>query len=444
MPPDPMIPSSNDQPQTGSVPPPLPNIPPPVIAISPPPPPELNCKPSPLRQLLAILLSACLGLFLADAIISLVDDTAALWSGVHILLGLRMVVSLLALLMALVVYVLMALTPAIPKRLFVPLALFYLATQLAGIPLFIFYFSHLQQIVWCMSLAQVLLGLWILQQAQGRLKFGWLLVPLDRLGLRRFSWWNLIGFVLANVFGLLPAVMIFLFVCMAGTVNHFSDGFMTVRPGGFTVQVRKYVRADGKTIQLFPMSHVAESDFYRDISQTFPTNSIILMEGVSDEKHLLKHKPNYQRMASALGLAEQHEKFNPTRGEMVMADIDVAQFTTNTLDLLNLIIRLHTAGVDAGTMQQLMQCSMAPDVQEQLLDDLLWKRNRHLLEQIQNHLPETEHLIVPWGVAHMPGIATEIQKAGFHLEETKEYDVIRFHFVGGKSAGAGSKDEKPK
>ena len=407
-------------------------------------PPPANRQPSAMRQLLAILLSLCLGLFLADAVISVVDDSLGMFLGVHFLSGIRMVVAFFAPLLAMVVYVLMAFTPAIPKRLFIPIAVYYVATQLVTYPILFLCPGHLQQIVWGLSLAQVLLGLWILRQAQGRLKFGWLLVPLDRLGGRWFSWRNLIGFSLANIFGLLPAVIIYLFLCTAGLVNHFSDGFMTLRPGGFTVQVRKYVRADGKTIQLFPMAHVAEGDFYRDISQTFPTNSIILMEGVTDEKHLLKHKINYQRMANALGLAEQHEKFDPTRGEIVMADIDVAQFTTNTLNLLNLIIRLHIAGVDAGTMQQLMQCSMAPEFLEQLMDDLLWKRNRHLWEQIQGHLPETEHLIVPWGVAHMPGMAREIQQAGFHLEETKEYEVIRFHFVGGKSASAGSKDEKPK
>jgi hypothetical protein len=79
---------------------------------------------------------------------------------------------------------------------------------------------------------------------------------------------------------------------------------------------------------------------------------------------------------------------------------------------------------------------MAPDFQERLLDDLLRKRNQHLLEQIQNHLPETEHLIVPWGVAHMPGIAREIQKAGFQLEETREYKVISFHFMRSQSKAA--------
>ena len=392
---DPKTPSSNDNPQIASVPPPLPATQPPVIGAPPPLPPELNRKPSPMRQFLAILLSLCLGLFLADAAISLVDDSVALCWGIHIFLVIRLIVGLLAVLVALVVYVLMALTPAIPKWLFVPLALFYLAAQLVGVPMFLLCSGQMQLIAWIFSVVQVGIGFWILNRAQHGLKFGWPLVPLGRLGSQQFSWRNLIGFSLANIFGLLPAVLIYLFFCTAGLIDHFTDGFMTLHPGGFTVQVKKYVRDDGKTIQLFPMSHVAEADFYRDISQTFPTNSLILMEGVTDEKHLLKHKINYKRMANALGLAEQHEKFEPTRGEIVPADIDVDQFTTNTLDLLNLVILIHTGGMDAGTIQKLMQYSTAPNFQEQLLNDLLRKRNQHLLEQIQSHLPETEHIIVP-------------------------------------------------
>ena len=142
-------------------------------------------------------------------------------------------------------------------------------------------------------------------------------------------------------------------------------------------------------------------------------------------------------MAHTLGLAEQHEKFEPTRGEMVMADIDVAQFTTNTLDLLNLVILIHSGNLDVGTLQKLMKFSVAPTFLNELFDDLLRKRNRHLLEQIQNHLPETEHLIVPWGVAHMPGIAKEIQKSGFRLAETREYVVIRFPSGAARGVGDG-------
>ena len=120
------------------------------------------------------------------------------------------------------------------------------------------------------------------------------------------------------------------------------------------MQTRKYVRDDGKTIHLFPMAHVAEADFYQKISQTFPTNSLILMEGVTDEKNLLTNKISYDRMAKTLGLAEQHEKFAPTRGEMVDADVDVSQFSTNTLTLLNLVMLVHAQGLNPANNSSAM------------------------------------------------------------------------------------------
>ena len=60
------------------------------------------------------------------------------------------------------------------------------------------------------------------------------------------------------------------------------------------------------------------------------------------------------------------------------------------------------------------------------MDDLLKKRNQHLLETVRARLPESGLIIVPWGVAHMPGIAEGIQASGFRLADTREYTVIRF------------------
>jgi hypothetical protein len=194
--------------------------------------------------------------------------------------------------------------------------------------------------------------------------------------------------------------------------------------------VRKYTRNDGKTIELFPMSHVADAGFYQKVSQTFPTNSIILMEGVTDNENLLTNKLSYKRMAKTLGLAEQKKEFQPTNGEMVRADVDVDEFSTNTIDFLNLVTLIHSKGVNSETMLKLAQSSPSPEFMEQLFDDLLTKRNQHLLEEIHSHLAQSDNLMVPWGVAHMPGIAKEIQKSGFHLEDTQEYEVIRFHGIG--------------
>jgi hypothetical protein len=246
-----------------------------------------------------------------------------------------------------------------------------------------------------------------------------------RLQGRRFSWRNLLVFLLANVFVLIPGVVVYLVYCTVLATDHFSEGFVALRSDGLAVQARRYVRNDGKTIQLFPMSHVGEAAFYQKLSASFPTNSTILMEGVTDDRNLLTNKITYQRMAASLGVAEQQKEFRP-RGQLVRADVDVEQFSTSTIDFLNSVMLVHAKGLNAQTMLALIQYSPPPHFEEHLLEDLLRKRNRRLLEEIKARLPQSEHLTVPWGAAHMPEIAREIQKSGFRLVETREYVTIRF------------------
>lgn len=411
-----MIPASGESLHSGNAPP----------ASS----PTSNRKSGSARSLFANLLSLCLALFLLDAAVSLLDDSSFLIVGFHLFSGLRGLTSFLAMLMAACVYVLIGLTPIVPKRLFLPIPAFTLVAILGVFPVAIYCFSRFQLVSWGISVCQVIIGLWILYRSQGAFKFRWPLVPIDQLGARNFSWLNLSVFVLVNVLVLPPAVAAYLVFCGVLAVNHFTGGFLAVHPGGLTVQVRDYARSDGKTIELVPMAHVADASFYRKISQSFPTNSVILMEGVTDRKHLLTNQIRYARMAHTLHLSQQETKFEPTHGEMVMADVDVDQFSANTINFLNLVMLLHSRGVNPATVQGALEYSPPSGFFNQLTQDLLRNRNRHLLEEIQSWLPRSDDLVVPWGVAHMPQISEEIQKSGFHLVKTREYMLVRFHFFG--------------
>ena len=424
IPQDPARPSSNDNLQPSNAPP--------VLR------PAANSNSGSTAPLLANLLSACLALFLMDAVVSVADDSLILCCGLHPLSALRGLVGFAALLMAVGIYCLVGLTPMVPKRLFLPIPVFLMFGMLAMFPFAIYCFDRLQQVDLGLSVCQVFIGLAILYSAQGGLGWRWPLVPVARLGIRRFSWLNLSVLVLANVVILLPALMAYVFLSAALAVGHFSDGFMVLRPSGFSVQVRKYVRNDHKTIELFPMSHIADAGFYRKISQTFPTNSIILMEGVTDDKNLLTNKISYRRMAKSLGLTEQRKEFVPSRGEPVPADVDVDEFSPDTIEFLNLIMLVHNKGLTAGNLQKLMHYSPPTRLEEELINDLLRKRNQHVVGEIQSQLSQTDNIMVPWGAAHMPGIAREIQKAGFRLDETREYLLIQFRWKGTARNGAGS------
>lgn len=384
-------------------------------------------KPWGGRQPIALLLNICLGLFLADALFSLLDDTLVLFANVHVLSGLRGILGTFALLFAFLVYVLMGLTPSIPKRIFLPVTLFNPAALLLAIPAWIYFYSQAQWVAWLISLIQVVFGFVVVRFVQGGFEWRW---PLVREGLvkgPRFSWVNLVGFWSWTFLLLVPATVVYLLVCSSLAIGHFSDGFVALRPVGFTVQVRKYVRNDGKSILLVPMSHIGEPEFYRSLSQSFPTNSTILMEGVTDDKNLLTNRITYKRMANSLGLAQQQREFKPSPIQIVPADIDVDEFSPATISFLNLVMLIHAQGLNLENLLKLMQSSGPPGFEEQLFNDILHKRNRHLLREIHDQFLQSDMLVVPWGAAHMPEIAREIQKSGFHLDSAREYVAIRFH-----------------
>ncbi len=436
MPADPEIPPLKESPGPGgaalSTPAAEPtSFPPPLPGTLPPPLPRNANHQSGLGHLFAMVLSLFVGLFLIDAVISLADDCLILFFGVHILAAIRGLLAPFVLLLALVIYLLMGVTPMIPKRFFLPLTLFNPLVVLATLPLLIYFFSRIQQLASAISFYQVVLGLLILYKIQGGLKFRWPIVAESQLHTRRFSWRNLSLFVLVNVFVLLPLTAVYLVFCARLAVDHFSDGFMALRRDGLVVQSRKYARSDGKTIHLYPMAHIGESSFYRKLSDSFPTNAIILMEGVSDHRSLLTNRITYERIAASIGVAEQQKEFIP-RGEMVRADVDVEVFEPETIDFLNLVMLIHSKGLNARTYPFLMQYSESSHFQKQLFDDLLGKRNRHLLQEIQARLARSDHIIVPWGAAHMPEIGREIQKSGFRVVETEDHVAIRFRRRGNK------------
>ncbi|MSU62534.1 MAG: hypothetical protein EXS31_09070 [Pedosphaera sp.] len=382
-----------------------------------------------MKKLLTTLLNICLALLLVDAGVSLLDDSLILFAGLYILAPIRGMLAFFALFTGLFLYVLTGVTPMIPKRYFLPLALFGPAAMLAAIPFSIFHYDQLQKIAWALSWCEVLLSLCILVWLRGTLSIRWPLVREDQLGDRAFGWLNSAGFVAVNLFILLPGVLCYLAFCGSLAVEHFSGGFLSLRTDSLVMRAVKYVRDDGKTIQLIPMMHIGEPDFYKQITSSFPTNSVILMEGVTDRKNLLQEKLSYGRVAKSLGLTEQKEEFTPARGRPRMADVDIEQFSARSIEILKLMTRIHAEGLSLDVILKLMEKSKDPELTREIWEDLLDKRNAHLLKEIEEELRKSDIIVVPWGAAHMRGIGEGIQTSGFRPSDTQEYKILRFQTV---------------
>ena len=388
------------------------------------PPPLPDGAQNAARPVLTAILSLALVIFLGSGLVSFFSDTLLLVINRQDLAVMAALGSLIMILTGFGLYCLMALMPGVPKRYFLPISLFLPVMTIAILPLLVYFKEHVLLIVWGLSLAQVLLGLLIVHRLQGGFRFCWPLFPERRLVERKFSWGNLVGVVMMGVFLLVPALLFYLAFSAKLAVEHFTDGFVAVHPSGISMQVRHYTRDDGRKIMLVPMSHVGESEFYEDLAASFPANSVILMEGVTDTSKLANTHSDYSKMAKAVGGVEQTKVFRP-KGEIVAADMDMSEFSPATLDLIKTAMLLHAKGVTPETLPILMKPT-PPGLEKQLMNDILTRRNHHLLGVIQQRLPTAEVIVVPWGAAHMPEIHREIQKLGFHVVDTKEYVAIRF------------------
>jgi hypothetical protein len=390
--------------------------------IAPPPLPTDAARPA--VSGLATCLGVILALFLANAAVSFLDDSLLLFAGRQDLTVVRALFLLLMLPLGLIAYLMMALAPGVPKRVFLPVALFIPVSYVGVLPLFVYFHQHAAWIGWGVSTAQVLLGWWLVRWLNGKRGFRWPLVPDSRLRDRRFSWLNFTGMLLAALLVVLPALLFHTALSAKLAVGHFTAGFVDLRTSGVVMNVREYTRDDGRKITLVPMSHVGETDFYQNLSESFPADSVVLMEGVSDNRKVVQASSNYSKMAESIGVAEQQQVFRP-KGKLVAADLDMSDFSPETLVMLKTAMLVHSKGVTAETMPILMKPT-PPGLEKILMEDILTKRNRHLLKVLHEHLPESNHIVIPWGAAHMPEISREIEKSGFKVTATRDYTAIRF------------------
>jgi hypothetical protein len=386
-----------------------------------PSPPPLPTHPA--VGAVQLFLSLALSLFVVDALLCLLDASMQLFFQSTALTFLRDLVALSAFLTGLLVYVLIGLTPLVPKRYFLPLTLFPLVAGMAQLPLLAFYFHQTQKIVWATSLCHVLLTLGVVFLLQRRSNPRWPLVPRSAMGGRIFSAGHLGLFIFLNLFVLLPTIVGISATSASRAIHHLSDGFISLRPSGLIMQARTYRRdSDGATVHLIPMSHVAQSSFYTKLVESFPADSVILAEGVSDKNSHFKTKIGYGKTAASLGLAEQQTVFKP-QVTSIPADVDLSDLSPITLDFVKNAMALHNQGINAQSLPALME-NPPPHLLQSLLDDLLHHRNRHLLHVLETQLAQSKTIIIPWGAAHMPGIAEGVLKMGFYQIDSREHVAI--------------------
>jgi len=363
-------------------------------------------------------------LFLVDGLLSLVNSVGGRLGGIQPLSVVQAFAAFVVLLTSFVLYFLMGCMRGFPKRVVLPLIVFTVwASFFAALPLP--FFLGMENTMVGLSLLQTGLGIGALillrvsvdnrQWLHGNTLF-------DQLA---FRWKRLVGFLALNIFLIGPLLGLYLVGSLSIAVSHCSNGFIQIGFQGVSVESRTYNHM-GRSVLLLPTAHIAQKGFYDQLIDSLPaTNSVIIPEGTTDRNKLLSGGLGYEKLAKSMGLeAQDNKRILATRNEK-RCDVDISEFSEETIDLLQACSELFRGWPDGDRVVLLQKYLFMPDPDMNVLrEDLLTKRNRRVTDCIAECVQTFDHIVVPWGAMHMPGIERTILEQGATVESRKRILVL--------------------
>lgn len=223
-------------------------------------------------------------------------------------------------------------------------------------------------------------------------------------------------------------------ISFVGSAEHALAGFLRFDSQGVFLAERRYQR-DDQTIRLIGMMHVGEYQAYYSLFEDLESASsdtVVLTEGVGDEKGLLGDGLDYSALAEFLGVEEQGSiegyvssgtpatGISPSGPDFLNADVDVAEFSPATLEWLALAAAVHTSSTPlAAFLEFYREAQQKPELAALVMQDIVENRNHFVIEMIRQSLADYHVVVVPWGAMHMPGISDAVIEMGFTETSTK-------------------------
>lgn len=363
-------------------------------------------------------------LFLFDGAISLMDDVAVHAFGVGALHALRGFFAFLPFALSFPLYFLAGSMPGFPKRIILPLTLFQIWCGIfLALPLPIYLgMQNTNLLLSSIQLFTSIIAFIYLHQTTK--KKTWLYTEPDFSRLV-FGWKRMLGFVGANIIVVVPLLTIYVATCIGLAASHLSRGFILLDTDGISVEARTYTH-QGRNLYLLPTFHVAESPFYRTLIESLPeSNTAVILEGVTDNHHLIQTGLSYRQLAHKFGLEAQDNRIFSIQHVVKRCDVDTSYFSPETRSFLNAASRSMQQWSSGTPLMALTESMLSPRPDPKLLwQDLVEMRNRRLLTCMHQFMQEYDNLLIPWGAAHMPGLEKEILKWGATLKNRKRVRVL--------------------
>lgn len=380
-------------------------------------------------------------LFFADGFLSVLDELSSLVTPVAQLTMFRMQVANSVLLLAVLLYLCLGIDRRLPKKLFIPLIAFVFACPLAAWLIPALGTSKLYAVL--MAALQVGLPPVMIARYRDNKDPG-LTLPSWRFEGPFFGLRNTLIFSGVNLV-LLPVLLALMTLYVAdATALTNTAGFIRISPRGLYLTERVY-RKGNQTVRLTGMVHVGEKRYYEDVARVpVQGRTVVLAEGVRDNKKLLQHRFDYRQVASFLGLTSQEKLLFPGRlidektleappepkgqqpdkqPDILIADVDLSTFRPETLRFLDQVgkelQKTPSFAQAAVNLNRWAEKNITPETQDLIMNDILTRRNQVLLGYLDDALKKYDTVVVPWGALHMKGIEAGVLQRGFVLQEER-------------------------
>ena len=366
-----------------------------------------------------------LACFIVDAVLSLTDEVLKL-GGLPLIGQWRMAVAMVVAALSVPVYLLLGLSPRLPKRVFLPPTLFLFWAWAGSFPLGLYLPTEsVMLITAAMQVGISVICLGMLRDLSGGER--WWLRP-DFPERPFFSARNSAGFVIAN----LLAAPIFIAISAMGIATQllefWTEGYARIRTDGLYCVEQTFTRED-KSVHLMATIHVGDDEYYEALARRMANeDGLVLAEGVTDKRGILREPLTYENVASSFGLTPQQEMPVLRVDNILMADIDLSQLSPLAVEFIDTLGRAsaNRSLEDGLAVYQKFVDKHGPDAFYEVFDELINKRNAHLMKKVRRSLKRHDTLLVPWGAAHMPGISAALLQQGFSAGPRLERRAISF------------------
>jgi hypothetical protein len=234
-----------------------------------------------------------------------------------------------------------------------------------------------------------------------------------------------------------------------------SRGYLHFAAQGLEVRETTLVKGD-HTVHLIGMVHIGDPEFYRTLYKGIPAEALVLAEGVTDRHNLMKAKPSYDNAARGLGLESQNEfqkllagsnmvdapaaspttpqpvaQANPAAPHVLFADIDVSDLSPSTLRFLEAVGTVFQSPTFAEAMQRYIAISQQfkEDEVKGVMDEILTKRNDHVIAAFDKYEPQYRLIYMPWGALHLPGIEDKILARGYKVQSVRMLPLAKYDAI---------------